>query len=81
MGNRCTQQVTDTAVMQNRNYSTEGTCGRQLWCQQGVYSSQNTQHLIKHLLLLFAAVIISIGSDHHNKNSNTSGKNMHQGTS
>lgn len=29
MGNRRTQQVTDAAVMQNGNYSAEGTCGQQ----------------------------------------------------
>jgi hypothetical protein len=37
--------------------------------QQGGHSSQNTQHLIDHLLLLFAAPFSSISSIHHKKNS------------
>jgi hypothetical protein len=67
--------------MQNSKYSTEGTCGRQYWGQQGGCSSPNTQHLINHLPLLFAAQISSIHSNHHNKNSNSlQEKNMHQET-
>jgi hypothetical protein len=80
-GNRRIQQVTETAVMQNRNYSAEGTWGPQHWGQQGEHSSRNTQHPINHSLLLFADSISSISSNHHNKNSNSlQGKNRHQDT-
>jgi hypothetical protein len=52
--------------MQNRNYSVDGTCGR----QQGGHS-RNARQLIDHSLLVFAAPISSIGSNHHNRNSNS----------
>jgi hypothetical protein len=56
--------------VQNGNYGAEGTCGRKHRGQQGGRSSQNTQHPTDHSLLLFAGPISSIGSNHHNKNSN-----------
>jgi hypothetical protein len=55
--------------MQNKSFSAEGTCGRQHTGPQRGRSSRNTQHLIDHSLLLFAAPISSIGSNRHNKNS------------
>jgi hypothetical protein len=71
-GNRRTQQVTETTVMQNRNYSAEGTCGRQHWGQQGEHSSRNTQHPIDHSLLLFAT---PISSNHHRKSASLQEEN------
>jgi hypothetical protein len=71
MGNSCTQQVTEAAVMQNMNYSAEGTCRQQHRGQQGEHSSRNTQYLIDHSPLLFAALISSVDSNNHNKNSNS----------
>jgi hypothetical protein len=50
--NRCTQHVTEAAIMQDRNDNAEGTCGRQNRGSQGTHSSQNTQHLIDLSLLL-----------------------------
>jgi hypothetical protein len=47
----------------------EGSCGRQYRGRQGG-CSRNTQHLIDHSPLLLTAPISSIGSNHHNKNSN-----------
>jgi hypothetical protein len=44
--------------------------------QQGGCSSWNTQHLIDHSLLLFAAVIRSTGRSHQNKNSNSHYENI-----
>lgn len=76
-GNRCTQQITMAAIMQNRNYSEERTCGRQHRGRQGGRSSRNTHYLIDHLPLLFAAPNSSI---HHNKNRKSSGKNTRQNT-
>jgi hypothetical protein len=55
-------------MMQNRNYSAEGTCGRQHWNQQEGRSSRNTEHPIDHSVLVFAASISSIGNNHRNKN-------------
>lgn len=54
-GNRRTQQVTEAAVMKDKNYIAEGTCRRQHRGQQGGRSSRNTQHLLDHSPLLFAA--------------------------
>jgi hypothetical protein len=65
--NRRTLQVTEAAATQNRNYRAEGTWGRQHREQQRRSSSRNTQHLIDHSALLFAAPIRSIGSNHHKK--------------
>jgi hypothetical protein len=70
-GNRRTQQVSEAVIMQNRNYSTEGTCGRQHRGQQGGHSSRNTQPLIDNSLLLFTDPISNIGSNRHNKSSNS----------
>jgi hypothetical protein len=67
--NRATQQVTQAAIMQNRNYNAEENCRRQQRGQQGGISSRNTQHPIDHSPLLFAAPICSISSNHHNNNS------------
>jgi hypothetical protein len=75
--NRSTQQITGAAIMQNRNYSEERTCGRQHRGRQGGRSSRNTHYLIDHLPLLFAAPNSSI---HHNKNRKSSGKNTRQNT-
>jgi hypothetical protein len=61
--NRRTQQVIEAAVMQKRNCSVEGNCGR----QQGGFSSRNTQHLIDHSPLLFAAPVTSIGNHRKTK--------------
>jgi hypothetical protein len=80
-GNRRTQKVTEAAVVQNRNYSAEGTCGRQHRGQQGGRSSENTQYLIDHLPLFFIAPITSTSSKHHNKKQEQfSGHNTHQNT-
>jgi hypothetical protein len=62
---------TEAAIIRNRNYSAEGTCGRQHKGQQGGRSSRNPQHLIGHSPLLVAALISSIGSNYHNKISNS----------
>jgi hypothetical protein len=62
--------------VQNRNDSTEGTCGQQNQVQHGEHSSQSAQHLIDRSLLLFAALV----NNHRNENGKSSGKNMHQGT-
>jgi hypothetical protein len=60
MGNRRIQQVTEAAVMQNRNCSEEGTCGRQNRGQQRGDSSRNTQPLIDHSLLRSTASVATI---------------------
>jgi hypothetical protein len=79
--NRRTQQVTEAAVVQNKSYRAEGTCGRQHRDQQGEDSSQNTQHPIDYSALLFAAPISSIGSSHRNKINNLlQENNTHQET-
>jgi hypothetical protein len=69
-GNRRTQQVTGTAVVKNRNYSAEGTCGREHRDEQAEDSSRNIQHPMDHSALLVAAPISSVGSNHHNTKSN-----------
>jgi hypothetical protein len=66
-----TQQVIEAAIMQNRDCNAEGTYGQQHRGQQGGHSSSNTQHLTAHSLMLFTALIGSIGSNRHNKNSNS----------
>jgi hypothetical protein len=47
------------------------TAQRQHKGQQREYASQDTHHPTDNLLLLFAAPISSIGSNHHNKYSNS----------
>jgi hypothetical protein len=69
--NRHTQQVTEAAVMQNRDYSAEGTRGRQNRGWQGGHSSRNTQHPIDRSLLLSAAPNSSASSNHLSINSNS----------
>lgn len=62
------QHDTEAAVIQNRNYRTEGTCGQQNQVQHGEHSSQNAQHLMNHSLLPFTAPINRILTYHHNEN-------------
>jgi hypothetical protein len=68
-GNRRIQQVTDAALMQNGNYSTEGICEQQNRDQHEGRFSPYTQHLTDHSSLIFAAEISSICSNNPNKNS------------
>jgi hypothetical protein len=79
-GNHRAQQVTESAVMQNRNYSAEGTCGQQHQGQQ-VHSSWN--HSTRSIIhcsfseLQSAATTATIAPTPPKK---SSAKNMHQDT-
>jgi hypothetical protein len=73
-GNRRTQQVTEIAIMQNRNYRAEGTYRRQNRGWHGGRSSRNKKHLIDHSQLRSSESAKTITT----KKQQFSAKNTHQ---